>query len=268
VTHRSTVELKNFQIFIRNNTLFLLILLISCGRQNSAFRYSPIDATHFEIARQAEQKALSRGKEIWFDQKIGENDFSCHSCHEGGFLTNPDKYPRYKHPFRSYATFSMANNFAVVNENKGKPWVLGSEDANALVLYMTSLANGKSIRLAAPDNYKKDWVTKGLAAFQDRESGLNEKSCETCHIEGGRKKNIVDNKVIPGLKGSAARYPQYNDQVNKIIILEQQINLCLEKNLAGHAIPLDDELMVALTTYITWLSEGYKISVASLPEKK
>ncbi len=161
----------------------------------------------------------------------------------------------------------MANNFAVVNENNGTPWVLGSDDANALILYMTSLSNGKQIRLAPPDTYKKDWITKGLAAFQSQELSLNGESCETCHIEGGRKKNLVDNKVIPDLKGVAARYPQYNYHVNKIIILEQQINLCLEKNLAGHAIPLDDELMVARTTYITWLSEGYKISVAKLPEK-
>lgn len=252
---------------LKNSILMILLCILSCGKNITSVTLQNITPGQIEMAREAEQIALMRGKAIWFDQKIGENDFSCHSCHEGGFLTNPDKYPRYKHPFRSYATFSMANNFAVVNENNGIPWVLGSEDANALILYITSLANGKRIRLAPPDKFKKEWIAKGLAAFQNHESGLNGKSCETCHIEGGRKKNIIDNKVIPGLKGAAARYPQYNYQVNKIIILEQQINLCLEKNLAGNAIPLDDELMVALTTYITWLSEGYKISVAKLPEK-
>ncbi len=83
--------------------MLILLGILSCGKNNTSITLQNITPGQIEIARAAEQKALMRGKAIWFDQKIGKNEFSCHSCHEGGFLTNPDKYPRYKHPFRSYA---------------------------------------------------------------------------------------------------------------------------------------------------------------------
>ncbi len=179
-------------------------------------------------------------------------------------MTRAKSYPRYKHILRTMATLSMTHNFAVVNESKGKPWELGSYDANALVLYVMSLANGKPIQMAWPQKYRDEWINRGRIAFADTNFGNNSQSCESCHLKGGKKKNFVNSKVIPNLKGIAATYPKYSIEQGKVITLEQQVNYCLENYLDGLPLPLDDVTIVAFCCYLTSLSEGKKIAVARL----
>jgi len=214
-------------------------------------------------AREAEQKAWSRGKEIWLDPELGTNGFSCESCHPNGEVTFAETYPKYKHVLRTMATISITHNFAVVNENRGEPWKLGSEDANALALFVTGFANGKPIRMATA--FRQGWLAKGEAAFRSTVLGTNGKSCLHCHRKGGREGGTVEDQKIPSLKGVAATYPKFNPQQKRVILLEQKINMCIEDYLAGNALALNDTNLVALTGYVTSLSEGYKIAVG--PEK-
>ena len=250
-------------MFWNKNNNFLLIgfvlmifLIYSCGT-GSRFIYQQSEKD--EIARAAELNAWSMGKEMWFDADLGTNGRSCESCHPNGDITNAEMYPRYKHVLRTMATISMTHNFAVVNESKGEPWILGSEPSNALVLFVKSLADGETIRLAPPELYKKEWVDKGRTAFIDTAPGTNGKSCNSCHAMDKKSLSGTNNHVP--LKGVAAYYPKYSAKAGRVILLEQQINACIESSMNGRPLPLDHETIVALTTYLTYLSEGFEIKV-------
>lgn len=220
------------------------------------------NAAQAEIAREAEQKALASGKEMWFDPNLGTNGFSCETCHPNGDITNAESYPRFKKVLGKMATLSMTHNFAVVNESKGKPWVLGNEDANALVLYVKSLANGKTIRMAWPQKLKQTCINSGKSAFIDPALGNNSRTCQSCHAKGGKKNSYFEGKQVLSLSGVAAYYPRYSFKQGRVITLEQQINACIEKYLEGESFALDDETLVALCCYLTSLSEGKRVSVA------
>ena len=253
------------QFLMNPSLIYLLLLGISMLKINCLWsdvqRYQ--NAKQIDLARLSEQKALERGKKIWFDPNIGTIKRNCESCHPKGHLTNAETYPRYKHVLNTMATLSMTHNFAVVNESKGNAWELGSEDANTLALFVKSLANGKKIRMAQPNKFKNEWINRGKSAFKSLKLSTTEQTCESCHLKGGKKHGFYDGKMrIPNLKGVAATYPKYSFKLNRIITLEQQINYCIKKHLNGNPLPLNDETIVALCCYLTSLSEGKKVSVA------
>lgn len=161
------------------------------------------------------------------------------------------------------ATLSMTHNFAVVNESRGQAWELGSEDANAIALFVTSLANGKKMNMAPPKTLKKDCVEKGKDVFINSDLSENAMTCESCHQSIGRKqKSTCEDKNNIDLRGIAATYPKYRKHKDRVITLEQQINYCIETNMNGAALPLDDPKIVVLCCYVTSLSEGKKVAVA------
>lgn len=235
----------------------ILFIIPNCG---SSYIHRFSDPAVIATVKNEELKALARGKEIWFDPDAGTNGRSCESCHPRGAMTNAETYPRYKHILRTMATLSMSHNFAVVNESKGKPWELGSYDANALVLYVTSLANGKSIQMVEPKAYHRECVKRGENAFNNPEIGTNDLTCASCH-HNDKIKQVTQGEIAPALKGAAATYPRYSIEQKKVITIEQQVNYCIKQYLNGYMLPLDHETIVALTSYLTSLSLGKKIAV-------
>lgn len=248
-------------LFLFPLTTAIIVLVLNCSSTNIR-RYE--DPAKAEIAKREEMKSLVHGKKIWFDPDTGTNGRSCESCHPGGEMTNAEQYPRYKHILRTMATLSMTHNFAVVNESKGKPWEFGSYDANALVLYVQSLANGKAMRMAWPKEYRDDWINRGKIAFSNPEIGTNNLTCASCHKKNKTNEKVSQEKFALELKGVAARYPCYSFEQGKVITLEQQVNYCIEKKLTGASLSLDSETIVALCCYLTHLSKGKKMAVAKL----
>ncbi|MDZ7295250.1 MAG: hypothetical protein ONB14_07530 [candidate division KSB1 bacterium] len=223
--------------------------------------YNVSDPEQSRIARAATMAAYQRGKEIWFSPTIGTNGRTCESCHPGGEMTRAEAYPRYKHVLRGVATLSMTHNFAVVNESRGQPWELGSDDANAIALFVTSLANGKKVNISTPSGIEKEWAARGSTHFADPSLGTTGKSCLSCH-------NIRDNVSrdpntgAPGLKGVTAYYPKYSFRHGRVVTVEQQVNYCLEHHMGAVPWPLDSKAMVELVAYLAALSEGTKVRVA------
>ncbi len=78
-------------------------------------------------------------------------------------------------------------------------------------------------------------------------NGLN---CTNCHLEGGTVP-----KAAPWI-GVTDRYPRYRARSGKIDDLPDRINGCMERSMAGTALPRDSEPMQAMVAYMTWLSEG------------
>ena len=87
----------------------------------------------------------------------------------------------------------------------------------------------------------------------------NALSCTSCHLDAGR-----DGKAA-SFVGVAAAYPAYSPREGRVITLEDRILNCFMRSCNGTRPPLGSEASVAVTAYITWLSQGR--AMAMNPEK-
>jgi Cytochrome c len=56
-------------------------------------------------------------------------------------------FPKYKKPAKRVITLSQMNNMCIEMIMEGKPLKLGSDEAVALVAYVTSLSNGVKVQV-------------------------------------------------------------------------------------------------------------------------
>lgn len=83
------------------------------------------------------------------------------------------------------------------------------------------------------------------------ESGL---TCSSCHLDAGKKKAIASTFI-----GAATAFPAFNDRDGGVITLQDRINSCFMRSMNGIRLPENSEPMLAMVSYITWLSEGFPI---------
>ena len=81
-------------------------------------------------------------------------------------------------------------------------------------------------------------------------------TCSSCHRDAGQKKAIASTFI-----GTAASFPAYNDRDKGIVTLQDRINSCFMRSMNGVRLPADSEALLAMTAYITWLSEGTPIKM-------
>jgi len=78
-------------------------------------------------------------------------------------------------------------------------------------------------------------------------NGLN---CSNCHLQNGTTPNAAP---LVGLWGV---FPEYRSRDGKVITLTERINDCFKRSMNGHPLADDSESMIALLSYIQWLSTG------------
>jgi len=83
-------------------------------------------------------------------------------------------------------------------------------------------------------------------------NGLN---CANCHLDGGRAAYAAP---FVGLWGV---FPEYRARRGSVESLEERINDCFERSMNGKPLPSDSREMIALLSYIAWLSEGVPTGV-------
>lgn len=74
--------------------------------------------------------------------------------------------------------------------------------------------------------------------------------CTSCHLDEGRRPN-----AMPWI-GVTARFPQYRSRSASVQRLEERINDCFVRSLAGTALAWDDPAMRDIVAYMAWLSTG------------
>lgn len=74
--------------------------------------------------------------------------------------------------------------------------------------------------------------------------------CSSCHIDAGRTRDAA------GLLGVAARFPKYMDRTGAVISLQDRVNYCFTRSLAGKKIPTDSREMTDIMAYLTFISIG------------
>lgn len=94
------------------------------------------------------------------------------------------------------------------------------------------------------------WISRGEAVWREPR-GPQQKSCASCHGEA------------PGsMKGVTARYPRYDEQLRRVVNVEERIQACSEgAQRAGRFGDQSDEL-IGLASYIALQSRGMPMSVS------
>ncbi|HET8869474.1 MAG TPA: c-type cytochrome [Aquabacterium sp.] len=94
----------------------------------------------------------------------------------------------------------------------------------------------------------------------------NNLACASCHEASGTKKF-----AIPWV-GAHATFPQYRGREDAISTLEERVNGCMERSMAGKSLPLDSQEMKAFVTYMHFLSRdipvGAKVEGQGVPSYK
>lgn len=75
-------------------------------------------------------------------------------------------------------------------------------------------------------------------------------NCSSCHLDGG-----ADENALP-LVGTADVFPAYDKRSKAFITLSQRVNQCFQRSEGGKALPLGNPDLIAVDTYISWLSTG------------
>lgn len=80
-------------------------------------------------------------------------------------------------------------------------------------------------------------------------------NCTNCHFAGGITTGGRGGGI--SLAGVAAKYPIYDTRAESMIDLSERINMCFERSMNGKALPLDSDEMLALITYLHWISRNF-----------
>ena len=94
----------------------------------------------------------------------------------------------------------------------------------------------------------------------------NNLACASCHEASATKKF-----AIPWV-GAHSTFPQYRGREDQVSTLEERVNGCMERSMAGKALPLDSQEMKAFVTYMHFLSKdipvGSKVEGQGVPPFK
>lgn len=108
---------------------------------------------------------------------------------------------------------------------------------------------------STPDDAFETAVYRGLGILTrtgdslPRYVGAN-LNCTSCHLDEGRRP-----EAIP-LVGVFARYPKYMDRTGAVVPLEDRINYCFTRSLAGSRLPPDSREMQDIVAYLAFISRG------------
>lgn len=83
-------------------------------------------------------------------------------------------------------------------------------------------------------------------------------NCTSCHLDEGRRPTAAP------LTGAFARYPKYIDRTGAVVSMEDRVNYCMTRSLAGSRLPNDSREMQDMLAYLAFMARGVPIG-AHLP---
>ena len=78
-------------------------------------------------------------------------------------------------------------------------------------------------------------------------------NCTSCHLDEGRRESSAP------FNGVYARYPKYIDRAGAVASIEDRVNYCMTRSLAGSRLPVDSREMQDMVAYLAFLSRGVPI---------
>jgi len=94
-----------------------------------------------------------------------------------------------------------------------------------------------------------------LAATRDSLPGYvgNGLRCFSCHLDNGRRPNAMP------LTGVYARYPKYTTRDGRELTIQDRVNNCLRRSMAGRNLSADSKEMHDIVTYLALVSRGIAV---------
>jgi len=89
----------------------------------------------------------------------------------------------------------------------------------------------------------------------------NKLTCKNCHPAGVDGRPGTRETPTSSLLGASAAYPAFSSKQGTIITLQDRISDCFMDCMSGPRSPVDSDVNVALTTYVTWLSHKTKVKM-------
>jgi thiosulfate dehydrogenase len=111
---------------------------------------------------------------------------------------------------------------------------------------------------STPDDPYEAAVLRGLALLVNTKDSLpryvgGNLSCTSCHLDEGRRPNAAP------LTGVYARYPRYIDRAAAVVPLEDRVNYCFTRSLAGLKLPNDSREMQDIVAYLAYISRDVPV---------
>lgn len=108
---------------------------------------------------------------------------------------------------------------------------------------------------AIPDDSLGASIRRGLALLVDTRDSLPEYAtsslnCTSCHLDGGRRAGAAPLLGVPG------RFPAYLARAGAVVPIEDRINYCMTRSLAGYPLPSRSREMLDIVAYMSFLSRG------------
>src|SRR5690242_68809 len=106
---------------------------------------------------------------------------------------------------------------------------------------------------STPDDPYEVSVYRGLALLTHTRDSLSNYvggnlNCTSCHLDEGRRPNAAP------LVGAFARFPKYMDRSGAVVPIEDRINYCFTRSLAGSKLPPDSREMQDIVAYLAFIS--------------
>jgi L-cysteine S-thiosulfotransferase len=98
------------------------------------------------------------------------------------------------------------------------------------------------------------WVLDGEALWK-RGAGAAGKACADCHDD-----------ARSSMKGVAARYPAFDNELRRPVNLEQRINLCRSRHQQATLFAYESHELLALTAFVAEQSRGVAITAGADPQ--
>jgi thiosulfate dehydrogenase len=101
-------------------------------------------------------------------------------------------------------------------------------------------------------------IRRGRALLEATRDSLpehvgNRLRCLSCHLDGGRRANASP------LVGSFLAYPAYNAREGRVITIEDRINGCFRRSMAGRSLAVESADMRDMVSYLAFLSRGQEV---------
>jgi thiosulfate dehydrogenase len=106
---------------------------------------------------------------------------------------------------------------------------------------------------STPDDPFEIAVYRGLAILTHTRDSLpayvgGTLNCTSCHLDEGRRPNAAP------LVGAVARFPKFMDRSGAVVPIEDRINYCFTRSLAGSKLPPDSREMQDIVAYLAFIS--------------
>ncbi|CAN5323248.1 hypothetical protein BH09GEM1_BH09GEM1_33390 [soil metagenome] len=111
-----------------------------------------------------------------------------------------------------------------------------------------------------PDGPLGASVRRGLALVDHTADSLpayvgGNLRCTSCHLDRGLRESAAP------LTGAHDRYPRFVERTGAVVLIEDRVNYCFTRSLAGRVLPARSREMVDIVAYLAFISHGATLKV-------